>query len=629
MRYRFYLFTALALLSLPVSILAQDGPADQQSLLSSAAASANSSQTTTINTSANDVRPPAQRNADPYYSEMLGNSAKMRGPIVARKSSFQIFAETATSKELDVYGRDLFQNVPSTFAPLQAVQVNPDYVIGAGDALQIRGWGMVDIDVNVTVARSGEVYIPHVGSVKVAGVRYSDLQAYLKKAVGRIFTNFDLSASISQTRSVQVYVVGHALRPGSYTLSAMSSLLNALFLSGGPSETGTMRNIKVRRSGQPVMTFDLYDVLINGDKSSDITLRDGDVIYISEVGPQVALIGNVKKPAIYELKQESSLAELVSWAGGFDSAAAFKNVIVEKGIDSRYETVAEVKADRFSVAEQLSKLPVRPTDIIRVTVPDAMPMEVKVNREFVRVDGEVNKSGVYELQKGETLKSLVARVGGVTGKAYVYGTRLSRESVKKSQQEKIDEVAERYEKDIETSAKQRLASTEEAGQTQAIQSELEAQQRIAQKLRKVKAEGRIILNLRNSSAKVGDLPELPLKDGDVVYIPQLPTTVDVIGAVYQQNTFIWQDSKGVSNYVAMAGGVSATGDRGELYRICADGTVRSRRQGGGGRVNPGDAIVVPEKLQRGKTFTQNLKDWTAILYQFGLGVASLQVLKTL
>lgn len=542
---------------------------------------------------------------------------------LSAKTTFQTYVEVATGRQLEVFGRDLFSNVPSTFAPLQSVQVNPDYVIGPGDAIQIRGWGMVDIDATLSVNRSGEVYIPQVGAVNVSGVRYRDLQPYLKKAIGRIFTNFDLSVSIAQTRSVQVYIVGNARRPGSYTLSAMSSVLNALFVSGGPSETGSMRNIKVRR-GKELNSFDLYDLLIYGDKSRDIDLRDGDVIYIGEVGPQIAIIGGVKKPAIYELRNDCSTAEALAWAGGFESAAAFRNTIVEKNVDGKFQTVAELVADRNSVMDKLAKLSIRPTDIIRIIVPGAEPIEVKVEREFVRVDGEVNTSGVYEIKKGETLRELVARIGGVTPKAYVYGTRLERESVKKLQQQKIDEAAERFEKDIEANANQRLASVTEADAAEAIKSESEAQRRLAQKLRSVKAQGRIVLNMPGADSKIDNLPELPLMDGDVVYIPQRPATVDVIGAVYQQSTFIWDEGKSVNGYVRNAGGVSRTGDSGQIYRICADATVR---RGSGGRVNPGDAIIVPEKLKTGKSFTENLKDWTTILYQIGLGAAAIQVLK--
>ena len=628
MRFRRSFAAVFSLIMLPLTVLAVDSDGTPQ-VAAGMAASAMPVSASAGSATATSVSKPQiiHLGSSETIPEVISPDKVV--PQQSRKTTFQTYVEVATGRQLEIFGRELFHNVPSTFAPLQGVQVNPDYVVGPGDSIQIRGWGMVDIEANVAVSRNGEIYIPKVGSIKVSGVRYRDLQAYLKKAIGRMFTNFDLSVSISQTRSVQVYVVGNAQRPGSYTLSAMSTLLNALFVSGGPSETGSMRNIKVRRGGQ-VISFDLYDMLVYGEKSSDIDLHDGDVIYISEVGPQVALVGNVKKPGIFELRKESSLAEVIAWAGGFESTAAFKNIIVEKSVDNRFQTVAELQSDQVSVKEKLATLPVHPTDIIRVIVPGAVPLEIKVEREFVRVDGEVVNSGLYELQKGETLRSLIARAGGVTDKAFVFGTRLDRESAKRFQQEQMNIAIDRYEKDIESSTRQRVRGATDGTEVQSIQAELESQRRLVQKLRAVKPEGRIVLNLNGFDSNLNDLPEFPLKDGDLVYIPQRPTTVDVIGAVYQQSTFMWQPTRGLRDYVSMAGGVSPTGDAGELYRICIDGTVRSQRQSGSnGNVNPGDAIVVPEKLQSGKTFTQNLKDLTTILYQFGMGAAGLAVLKNL
>ena len=547
--------------------------------------------------------------------------------LMKKKSSFQNYIESSTGHSLDIFGKDLFRSVPSTFAPLQNTQVNSDYVIGPGDVLQIKGWGMVDIDVTATVNRSGAIYLKSVGSVQVAGVRYRDLQGYLHKAIGRIFRNFQLTTSIVQTRSVQVYVVGNAIRPGSYTLSSMSTLLNALFASGGPSVTGSLRNIKLKRGGAPLVTFDLYDMLLYGDKSSDAALQDGDVIYIPPVGPQIALYGDVKNAAIFELKQKSSIADAVTWAGGFDSAADLKQVIVQKNVDSQFQTVAELQADWSSIAKNLSQLDLQPSDIIRVFSPSSAPLEVKIHREFVRVDGEVNHNGVFELEHGETLRHLLTRIGGGTEKSYVYGIRLNRESVRKAQQAKIDESIDRFERDSQANNKQQLTSTDPL-QAAAASSQSQVQMELIKKLKQVKSEGRIILSLKNSNAGVEDLPEFPLKDGDRVYIPERPLTVDVIGAVYQPNTFIFSPRKSVKDYLVMAGGVSPTGERPELYRICADGTVNAHNHSSS-KVNPGDAIVIPERLQRGPGLLATIGQFTSILYQLGLGAAGLSILKNL
>jgi len=364
---------------------------------------------------------------------------------------FSEYVATVTGGRLPVFGKNLFFDVPTTFAPVEAQQVNSDYVIGAGDELQILGWGMINIDLNVTVDRSGTIFIPSVGSVKVAGVKYGDLQGYLKKAVSKYYSNFELTASIAQTRAVQVYVVGHAVRPGTYTLNAMSTLLNALFTSGGPDASGSMRNVQLRRSGRTVATFDLYDMLVSGDKSHDTTLRDGDVIFIPEAGPLVALTGNVKVPAIYELNGQSSVGDIVRWAGGIDSAAEGKRVVVERTVNNVYETVSELTGDSPNVASALSNIPLRPADVIRVFSPNAIPVQALVKHEYVRVAGELQKTGVFELRKGETLRELVARLGGPTDAGYIYATQLKRESVRRSQQAKLDEIADRFERDIDRS----------------------------------------------------------------------------------------------------------------------------------------------------------------------------------
>lgn len=559
-------------------------------------------------------------------------------PRQARKAGeFENFVATVTNnnaangEKLAIYGSELFEDVPSTFAPLTANQVNQNYLIGTGDELQIRGWGMVNIEVTAKVDRSGAVYIPRVGAVNVAGVKYGDLQAYLKQAVGKNFSNFDLAVSISQVRPVQIYVVGHATRPGTYTLNAMSTLLNALFTSGGPDATGSMRNIEVKRGGKVVTTFDMYDMLLKGDKTRDISLQDGDVVYVPQVGPLVAVVGNVKRPAIFEMKGQASVADAVTWAGGFASAADTKQVIVEKNVNNDFKMIATVSSAQAEQDPGLAALPLNPTDIIRVFSPSAVPVTAAISNEYVRVSGETKQTGAFQLQQGETLRSLLARLG-VTDKAYVFAAELSRESVRKAQQEKLDEVAQRYMRDLEVGASQQMAATSDKDAIAVISAAIDRQRLIAQRMATVKAKGRIVLELQDGDAQVKNLPELALRDGDSIYIPRKPDTVDVLGAVFQQNSFIYRPSRSVSDYLKLAGGANQTADGSQMYVIRADGTTQSNNNSGwfagvdGAKINPGDTIVVPEEIPH-SSWTQSLKEWTSIFYQFGLGAAGLKVLK--
>src|SRR5579862_4493906 len=236
-------------------------------------------------------------------------------------TEFQKFTASTTGQILPIFGASLFRNVPSTFAPLDLAPVPPDYIIGPGDELRIRVWGQVNFQANVQVDRAGEIYIPipQIGPVHVAGISYSDLNQHVREAIARVYRNFDLIADIGQIRAVQVYVTGEARRPGVYTVSSLSTLVDALFASGGPSVQGSMRQIELRRGGAVVTNFDMYGLLIGGDKSKDAKLQSGDVIYVPAVGPQAAVLGSVRRAAIYELLPGETVGEVLKDAGSISS----------------------------------------------------------------------------------------------------------------------------------------------------------------------------------------------------------------------------------------------------------------------------------------------------------------------
>ncbi len=236
---------------------------------------------------------------------------------------------------LPIYGENLFRNVPTTFAPVEHIPVTSDYVIGPGDQLLIRGWGQLSLNVRTRVDRNGNIFIPEVGNFYIAGVKYDQLRPFLKAQIGRVFQNFDLSVTLGELRSIDVFVVGQARRPGRYTVSSLSTLTNAIFASGGPLPTGSMRRIQLKRGSGIVTEFDLYDLLLNGDKSKDMILSPEDVIYIPPAGPQVAISGQINVPAIYELKKETDLGELLRLASGLSTTALGDKVWIER-IDQRH-----------------------------------------------------------------------------------------------------------------------------------------------------------------------------------------------------------------------------------------------------------------------------------------------------
>ncbi len=245
-------------------------------------------------------------------------------------TDFQRLARASTGQQLPIFGRDLFQRAPSTFAPADQIPVTADYVVGPGDEVLVRLWGPETLNSQLTVDTAGSIYIPKVGAIHVAGLRFEDLQRTISTEVNRVYRNYKISVSLGHLRSIQVYVVGEARRPGAYTISSLSTVLNALFASGGPNAQGSLRRIQVRRTGQTLPEFDLYDLVLSGDQSKDIRLQSGDTIFIPPVGPQAALAGSIRHPAIYELKEKSTVEDLLTLAGGFSAVGITTDLRLER-----------------------------------------------------------------------------------------------------------------------------------------------------------------------------------------------------------------------------------------------------------------------------------------------------------
>lgn len=312
------------------------------------------------------------------------------------RNDFQKFVTQSTGRDLPIFGQNLFRAVPSTFAPVDNVPVTPDYVIGPGDEIQIRAWGQIDVDVSAVVDREGAISVPKVGMVSVAGVKASDLPAYLKTVFSRTFRNFQLTATLGRLRSIQVFVVGQAKRPGTYTVSSLSTLVTAVFAAGGPSSKGSMRSIQLKRGNRVVADFDFYDLLVSGDKSKDAQLLPGDVIYIPPSGPMVAVTGSVKVPAVYELKQNAVLFDLFRWAGGLATTAAGQKATVERIEDHKAQTVEEFPLDMSGLSR-----PIRDGDL--VTVYSVVP---RFDNAVV-LRGNVAQPGRFPWREGMRVRDLI------------------------------------------------------------------------------------------------------------------------------------------------------------------------------------------------------------------------------
>lgn len=719
-----------------------------------------------------------------------------RRPI-AETTEFEQMVADSLGRKLPIYGMSLFENSPTTFAPLSSVPVPANYVIGPGDEINVRVWGQVNIDVRATVDRTGSIYIPQVGNITVAGLPYSGLEPRLKSELGRIFRNFNVTASLGRLRSVQVFVVGEASIPGQFTVSSLSTLVNSVFASGGPTPHGSLRHIQLKRGANVVTDLDLYALLIGGDKSKDVPIQPGDVIFYPPASGFVAVSGSVNVPAIYELGPDTRLETVLNEAGGTTVVADDQRVSIERIDASHSRSVIEVsfaesknfKVQSGDIIRVLSMVPrfdntvtlrgnvanpgrfrwtpnMRISDLIPnaaslltrefwinqallttgqateypvqqrtktlqtgenpagttdQTMPNGLkPGETEGDRRndlqkqsksapnestlpsdirksapeinwdyaliqrlnpvdlstklipfnlgkaiidkdetnnialqsgdvvtvfsqrdvsvpqyrrtrFIKIEGEVHAPGIYDIGQSDNLQTLVARAGGLTPNAYLFGSVLTRVSVQKEQQKSLDDFVNLLSVQMQqTTAAQAAGNPELAA---GIQARGASQEQLLSSLRSLRAPGRVVLQFQPTDADLDRIPQLDLEDGDIFSIPHRPAVVSVVGAVYNQGSFLFSPKKKLGQYFELAGRNTPIGDKGRMFVLRADGAVITKKANSGMwkgdfskyRMQPGDTLVVPSKLQIG-AFQRNLREWTQIFSQIAITAASLAVL---
>jgi protein involved in polysaccharide export with SLBB domain len=269
--------------------------------------------------------------------------AAARSPIRKEPpSQFQRFVQEATGKLLPHFGSSLF-DTPQAYGADASLAAPATYVLGPGDEVRLRVWGAVDFAANLVVDRNGQVQIPRVGVVSLAGVTLAELEAVLRGHIARTYTNFSVSANLGRLRSIQVYVVGQAKQPGTYVVSSLSTLVNALFVSGGPNTNGSMRRIELQRAGKVVTRLDLYDFIARGDKSKDLALMPGDVIFIPPATQRVAITGAFDQTAIYELGPNTTVGEVLALGGGASPVANSRKALLER-VDPSQQPARQVQA---------------------------------------------------------------------------------------------------------------------------------------------------------------------------------------------------------------------------------------------------------------------------------------------
>ncbi|MEL7297315.1 MAG: SLBB domain-containing protein [Pseudomonadota bacterium] len=719
---------------------------------------------------------------------------------------------------LTYFGYDLFEGVPTSFAPATDIPVPASYVLGPGDEMRIDYFGPENNSQMVVVTRDGSIMLDELGPLTVAGLTFDKAREEIAERVAEQKIGVRTSVTMGELRSIRVFVLGDVARPGSYTVSGLSTMTNALFLSGGVKTSGSLRRVQLKRSGQLVGSLDLYDLLLRGDTRNDRRLLPGDVIFVPPVGDRVGVEGEVQRPAFYELKSKTTAEELVRVAGGltplalaasgrieriaergdrtivdadltseigrkellrdgdvlrimpvFDRFDDAVNVVGHIRRPAQYQwrsglrlldvipslAVLQPRADtgyvlvrreitddgkievlstdlaaairnpsgRFNIALEardtirvfpldegrgaairkvLDELAAQasPGDGVRrveiggsVRAPGQYPLEANMRisdliragggladsafideaelsrytisdsgnrvttlaridlagvvagetfadevlqpydyltireipewreQESVALEGEVRFPGVYPIQRGETLTSVIARAGGVTNLAFLDGSVFTRESLKEREEEQLDVLIGRLEADLATYSLQAVAADASAQQAFALGQGLLSQ------LKETRATGRLVIDLRRVIDGADGPADIQMRDGDRLIVPQITQEVTVIGEVQYATSHVYDPTLDRADYISRSGGITPKADEKNIYVVRANGEViagsnsRWLRRVGGTDIRPGDTIVVPLDADRLAPLTL----WgsvTQIVYNLAIAIAA-------
>jgi protein involved in polysaccharide export with SLBB domain len=805
-------------------------------------------------------------------------------------------------EELKLFGHEVFSRLPGTFAPPTSIPVSEDYLVGPGDEIKVLMWGRIDAEYTLVVDRDGTIQFPRIGAISVGGLTYRDMKEMLKRKAESM-TGVNISVTMGRFRSITVFIVGEVRNPGAYTVSAFDTLINALIISGGPTDLGSLRNVQLKRNDKIITSVDFYDFLLKGETTKDRRLQSGDVVFVPKAENLVVMAGNVKRPAIYEPKGDLRLNKLIELAGGLAPSAYRQRLQIQRSFENEKKVVLDVSYDGggsatgfilqdgdivevFSITpekvdavyvygnlvrpgsrayrpgmrvsnvirdeedlksdtdftyalikryvepdmhtelipfnlgrailarDQASDINLQPYDEIyifskwlfnykryamikgEVRNPGPYPIDEKMRikdlviaarglgrgaylgkshlyrtdpkskkvtlmefrldkalendptsnllledqdevvihneREYlpeqtVSIEGQVNRPGEYQyapnmrirdlilvggnvkeaayleraelfryqiregkqvltelmtfnlrkalagdpdenltlqrydiilvkaiprwlVQKtvtlqgevrfpgtytfrpGETLSSALYRASGFTAEAYLRGSVFTRESARVMQEQRLQEMRERLQQEIFRASAREVQAALSPEDVEAQKQFLEAQRGLLERLQQVRASGRVVLRLQPLPVFAGREHDVVLEDGDVLTVPPVPGTVNVLGQVFNPTSLIYDEKHPeVRYYLARTGGPTKYAEEKQIYVIRADGSVVSKeksslnvqwdepnRRWGLGRsfysvkLYPGDTILVPEKVIV-PSVMKNIKDITQIL----------------
>jgi polysaccharide biosynthesis/export protein len=511
-----------------------------------------------------------------------------------------------TKDDMITFGSNFFNSYQTSFAPINEQNFSSDYVIDVGDVLSVQTLGNIKVNKKLTVSRDGSINIPNIGIISVAGLPYADAIKSIKSFVSQKFFGLEIFINLDLARDMSILLIGNASQPGIYTLPGGSNILSLLHAAGGINEGGSYRSITHKRNNRIIQELDLYDVLIKGNLLFESPLRSGDSVIISPSQRLVSISGGINTPAIYELKDNEQLEDLVNLAQGF-SISASDEIFISNALGN----TLKVSYEEMALTE------LNHGDSIKI--PLFSPITQKIFT--VTLDGAINKPGVYSFFEGATLHEILAKAGGYTDNAYPYGGSLFRKKVAKIQQEAFDKTYTNLINFLASNANGGSAGMTSSQNLQIILAELKASE----------FKGRLSAEFSQRKVEKEKSLDTILSDGDEVFIPYFTSDVYVTGDILNPGGRRYSSELKPSDYIEQSGGLGRFADSDRIVVVKPNGDAEVIKAKlfftySGSTIYPGSTIYVPREIGKleGIAFTATL---APIVSSLALSLASLNSIK--
>lgn len=472
-------------------------------------------------------------------------------------------------QELLPFGYEHFRSVDQGKMPkaTSLPDYREDYRLGPGDGVGIYIWGRTQLTLSGTVGVEGDLYLRNIGMVKAAGMTLAQFQAEMDSVVHRLYKDVQVECTLLSDRQISVWLSGEVKQPGRYMVSALATLSQVITKAGGPSERASLRHIRIRHTKGDTTEADLYGLLARGDRTQDLYLESGDVIHVPLCGKTVSVYGEVKRPAIFELRGGEHLCEVIDLAGGFTSVAYLEKIQLNRRLPGGERRLAYLDC-REKSSPEANPLIAGDEEILVFAAPWFQAGKKKAY--FATLEGEVRYPGVYAITEGELLSSLLKRAGGFTDKADLKQSKFIRPTNNVIEDKELMRIQRIPEKD----------RTESEREYYQIKTEQEA-------------PDLIITDFVKLWVKRDPKQEIGLKDGDRIFVPKRVETVALTGRFNRPGSVVYKQGAGIEYYIKQAGGLAWNANSRGMRVIKPTGQRLLPKEAG--ELEPGDTVWVPRK----------------------------------